>query len=103
MAFLSGTAPGTADDELPGGQDVEYSWYYIAIAFVVSWRQRKRTTYTHRVFYAIDDTGGETFDATWTVGASTYNLRSVDYEMSYLDKRGIAVATYELVGSWVAV
>src|SRR5574343_1488274 len=56
MAFLSGSAPGTADDELGPDQEVEYSWGF-GTGYV--WAQKKRTVRTHRVFYAIDDTGGE--------------------------------------------
>lgn len=97
MAFLSGSAPGTADDELGPDQEVEYSWGF-GTGYV--WAQKKRTVRTHRVFYAIDDTGGESPNATWTVGGDTFQLRSVTRDMTYLDKRGVMTCVYEDVGSW---
>jgi hypothetical protein len=100
MAFLGGSAPGTADDELGPRQEVEYAWGF-STGYV--WAQKKRTTYTYRVFYAIDDTGGEAPNATWTVGVDTYNLRSTSDDLGYLDKRGILTCVYEKIGSWAWV
>jgi hypothetical protein len=99
MAFLNEGAPNTADDEI--GPSVEYEFQWALFGF--GWALQKRPTKLYRVYYDIDDTGGENPNATWAVGGVTYNLRSAGPELAYLDKRGLYLATYEWVGTWAWV
>jgi len=100
MAFLTAGAPNTAEDEIGPWSEYEYGWY---LSGAWTWSQQKRAISTYRVYYVVDDTGGEVPNATWTVGAATYNLRSSGPELQYLDKRGIYVCVYELIGDWTPV
>ena len=100
MAFITVGAPATTEDEIGPFQEVEYSWGF-STGFV--WAQKKRTVYTYRCYYYIDDTHGEAPSATWVVGADTYNLRSAGPELQYRDKRGLYVAVYEFTGAWTWV
>lgn len=99
MAFLTAGAPNTAEDEIGPFQETEYAWGLNGFV----WSQKKRTIYTYRVYYYIDDTHGEAPNATWTVGADTYQIRTAGPELQFLDKRGIYVVTYEKIGSWAWV
>jgi len=87
MAFKNPSAPTVADDEIGPFQELEYSWGFWGVRF-------KRTVYTYHVYYAIDDAGGETPAATWSVGGVTYLLRSAGPTLAYLDKTGIYEAVY---------
>jgi hypothetical protein len=101
MAFVSTSAPNVADDEIGPWSELEYKPAMVGPGF--TWGQRVRTIKTYKIYYLVDDTHGETPNTAWTVGGDTYNLRSAGPEMEYLDKHGLYVATYELVGDWADV
>lgn len=104
MAFHSGTAPGTADDEIGPTQDREFRWTRYALGSIVFWKQQYRTISTYRVYYVIDSTMPiPAVNATWTVGADTYNLRSTSTDMGFLDGHGILECTYFFEGTWTDV
>ena len=63
----------------------------------------RRTNLLLRVTWPIDNTGGESAPATWTLGANTYQKLGTSVDRGYGKVQGHFTATYRKEGTWTPV
>ena len=99
MAFLNTSTPDLFGPE-PNVEEEPFTYSFGAITVNT---KRRRTVYTLRVTWAIDNLGGEVPPSTQSSGGNTYDLVSGRVERGCAKPNGHYTALYRYETSWVVL